>query len=256
MLVEREDTGSGGRGMIEPVTTEPPHRPRRIMTTQRWRDLALLHWPVDPAAVRPLLPPGVSPDLHEGVTYVGLVAFLMDDVGLLRSPGVPYLGRFPETNVRLYSVDRRGRRGVVFRSLDAARLLPVWIGRAAVRLPYIWSRMSVERVGDEIEYVCRRRGPAGAVVGSRIRVRVGGPVEEPTSLEHFVTARWALHTAWRGRTRYLPNAHPRWPLRRAELLDLEDSLIGAAGLAQPTGPPASVLYSAGVPVRFGWPTTV
>ncbi|HEU5110792.1 MAG TPA: DUF2071 domain-containing protein [Micromonosporaceae bacterium] len=229
------------------------------MTTQHWRVLTMLHWPVDPEAVRPLLPSGVSPDTHDGVTYVGLVAFVMDDVGLLRTPGVPYLGRFPETNVRLYSVDRHGRRGVVFRSLDAARLLPVRIARASLRLPYIWSRMSVVHGGDEVVYVCRRRWRGGdrSVQGhSRIRVRVGGPIPEPTPLEHFVTARWALHAAWGGRTLYLPNTHPRWPLRRAELVELDDTLIGAAGLAQPTDPPVSVLYSDGVPVRFGWPTAV
>jgi hypothetical protein len=226
------------------------------MTTQRWRDLTLLHWPVDAEAVRPLLPPGVEPDLLDGVTYVGLVAFVMADVGVLRTPGVPYLGRFPETNVRLYSVDRRGRRGVVFRSLDATRLLPVGIGRAGLGLPYIWSRMSVRRSGDEIEYVCRRRGRVGAEIRSRLRVRVGDPVAEPSALEHFVTARWALHAAWRGRALYVPNAHPRWPLHRADLLELADGLIGAAGLAQPAGPPVSVLFSPGVAVRFGWPSPV
>jgi uncharacterized protein YqjF (DUF2071 family) len=225
------------------------------MTTQRWRELTMLHWPADPAAVRPLLPPGIEPDTLDGVTYVGLVAFGMADVGVLRSPGVPYLGRFPETNVRLYSVDRHGRRGVVFRSLDASRLLPVLIGRAALGLPYVWSRMSVRRAGDEVRYACRRRG-RHAAAHSRIAVRVGAPIAEPTALEHFVTARWALHARWRGRTRYLPNTHPRWPLRRAELLDLDDTLIGAAGLPQPDGPPASVLFSDGVPVRFGWPRPV
>jgi uncharacterized protein len=242
--------------VIEPVTADPPHRLRRIMTKQHWRVLTMLHWPVDPEEVRPLLPRGVSPDVHDGVTYVGLVAFVMDDVGLLRGPGVPYLGRFPETNVRLYSVDRYGRRGVVFRSLDAARLLPVRIARATLRLPYIWSQMSVVHDGDEIEYACRRRRTRGVVEGSRIRVRVGAPIAAPTELEYFVTARWALHTAWGGRTLYVPNAHPPWPLREAELLELDDSLIGAAGLTQPTDPPVSVLYSDGVPVRFGWPTAV
>lgn len=52
----------------------------------------------------------------------------------MRLPGAPCLGSFPETDVRLYSVDRHGRRG--------AR--------------------------------------------SRIVVRVGERVDEPTELEHFL----------------------------------------------------------------------
>jgi uncharacterized protein YqjF (DUF2071 family) len=85
-------------------------------------------------------------------------------------------------------------------------------------------------------------------------VRVGAPIEAPTPLEQFVTARWGLHTRAWGRTLHLPNEHPRWPLHRADLLDLDDSLIPATGLPAPVGPPVSVLYSPGVPVTFGSPS--
>jgi uncharacterized protein YqjF (DUF2071 family) len=61
--------------------------------------------------------------------------------------------------------------------------------------------------------------------------------------------------SWHGRTVYRPNEHPAWPLHRAELLDLEDDLLAAAGLPRPAEPPASVLWSPGVPVRFGRPLT-
>jgi hypothetical protein len=83
-------------------------------------------------------------------------------------------------------------------------------------------------------------------------VRAGGALTEPTELDHFLTARWGLHTRAWGRTLHLPNEHPRWPLHRAELLALDDELMAAAGLTV-TGPPASVLYSPGVPVTFGAP---
>jgi hypothetical protein len=75
-----------------------------------------------------------TPDVLCGVTYVGLVAFRMHRVGWLWSPGVPYLGSFPETNVRLYSVDAHGRRGVVFRSMDAGRL-GNYVGRSRCQRP-------------------------------------------------------------------------------------------------------------------------
>jgi uncharacterized protein YqjF (DUF2071 family) len=55
---------------------------------------------------------------------------------------------------------------------------------------------------------------------------------------------------------HLPNEHPRWPLHRAELLELDDELVTAAGLPAPAGPPVSVLYSPGVPVTFGAPDTL
>lgn len=237
----------------EPVTPDPPRQEPRPLLTQSWLDLAFLHWAADPATVAPLLPPGTVPDTLDGTTYVGLVAFRMHRIGWLRLPGIPYLGSFPETNVRLYSVDGQGRRGVVFRSLDASRLIPVAVARAAFALPYVWSRMTVERDGDTLTYTSRRRWPGPRGAASRIRLRVGERVEEPTALEHFVTARWGLHNTVLGRPLFLPNSHPRWDLHRAELTELSEDLLTAAGLPAPADGPVSVLYSPGVPVRFGRP---
>jgi uncharacterized protein len=237
----------------EPVTAWAPRPVIRPLLTVAWRDLAFLHWPVNPAVAAPLLPPGARPDLFGDSTYVGLVAFRMHRAGWLGLPGLPYLGSFPETNVRLYSVGPDGRRGVVFRSLDAARLVPVLAGKAAFGLPYQWSAMRVRRDGEVVSYASRRRWP-GAPARLSMAVRVGERVASPSGLERFLTARWGLHAAWYdGRLRYLPNAHPSWPLHRAALLRLEESLIAAAGLPPPGDGPVSVLYSPGVPVRMGPP---
>ncbi|WP_051839046.1 YqjF family protein [Streptomyces sp. NRRL F-5126] len=252
---EARDGGPPGPVGTEPVVPEPPGgHLRRPLLTQQWRDLAMLHWAVDPEAVAPLLPAGTVPDVFDGAAYVGLIAFRMHRVGFFRLPGVPYLGTFPETNVRLYSVDGRGRRAVVFRSLDASRLVPVLVARASLRLPYMWARMRIRQ--DEpgvFTYTSGRRWPGPVGAATRIGVRVGEAIAEPTPLEHFLTARWALHTTVLGRLMHLPNTHARWPLHRAELLDCRETVITAAGLPAPVGPPASVLYSPGVAVRFGHP---
>jgi uncharacterized protein YqjF (DUF2071 family) len=235
---------------VEPVSLVAQRVVRRSVLTQWWRDLTFLHWAVEAAVVAPLLPAGTRPDTLDGVTYVGLIAFRMDRVGL--GVGVPYFGRFAETNVRLYSVDAAGRRGVVFRSLDAARLVPVLVGRVALGLNYVWARMRVDHRPDgSYAYTSRRRWPDRGP-SSAITVVPGGPAPADP-LNDFLTARWGLHTTVRGRTRYLPNDHPRWPLRTATLTHLDESLIGAAGLPSPADPPVSVLFSDGVPVRFGWP---
>jgi uncharacterized protein YqjF (DUF2071 family) len=238
---------------IEAVTPETARPVRRPWLVQRWHDLAFLHWAVPPPVVAPFLPSGTTPDVLDGVTYVGLIGFRMVKLGLLRGPGLPYLGTFCETNVRLYSVDARGRRAVVFRSLDAARLIPVLTAQATLRLPYKWARMRLTKTGGLVRYSSRRLWPGPRAAANHMTVRVGAPIAEPTPVEHFVTARWGLHTRAWGRTLHLPNDHPRWPLHRAELVDLDDSLIASTGLPAPAGPPVSVLYSPGVPVVFGSP---
>lgn len=223
----------------------------RPLLTQEWADLAFLHWAVDSADVAPFMPPGVVPDTLDGLTYVGIVAFRVGATGFASSANLPYLGTYPETNVRLYSVDESGRRGVVFCSLDASRLIPVMIGRLGVRLPYVWSRMAMRAAGGQVRYASAGRGPRRAY--SRIAVRPGAYIPEPTALEHFLTARWAIHIGVLGTTLYLPNDHPRWPLYRAELVECDENLIAAAGVPVPDGDPVSVLYSPGVAVRFGRP---
>src|ERR1700733_8005165 len=172
----------------EPVTTEPVTtgavRPvRRPLLTQHWLDLTFLHWAVDPDLVAPLLPAGTRPDQFGGTSYVGLVAFRMHRIGWLGLPGLPYLGSFPETNVRLYSVGPDGRRGVVFRSLEASRLVPVLAARWGFRLPYVWARMAVHRDGATVTYTSQRRWPGPRSARSRLSIRIGEPVGEPSDLE-------------------------------------------------------------------------
>jgi uncharacterized protein YqjF (DUF2071 family) len=239
---------------IEPITPTTPRSVGRSLLTQRWVDVTFLHWPIAPELVAPHLPTGTRPDTFDGISYIGLIGFRMVGVGLGCGPALPYLGTFCETNVRLYSVDDAGRRGVVFLSLDATRLIPVLVARIALRLPYQWSAMRLTRADRHYTYTCRRRWPHARGASGHFVIRVGEPVAEPDPLAHFLTARWGLHVRAHGRTRYLANEHPPWPLHRADLLEFDDELIAAAGLPAPVGPPVSVLYSPGVPVRFG-PTT-
>ena len=179
---------------LDPLTETAPHPVRRAVFSQHWGDLTMLHWPVDPALVAPLLPAGTVPDLLDGVTWVGLVPFVMSSVRIFGTPPLPHLSAFAETNVRLYAVDPlSGRRGVVFRSLEAARLLPVLAARASYRLPYMWARMSVrhgtDRGAPTVSYETARRWPRPSGVGGLVRVRIG-PRTPADELSLFLTARW------------------------------------------------------------------
>jgi len=236
----------------EPITPTAQRPAGRTVFTQDWMELTFLHWAVDPALVEPLMPKGVRPDEFDGVTYVALVPFSMEGIGLFGAPAVPFFGTFLETNVRLYGVDELGRRGVVFCSLEASRLLTVAVTRVATGLNYLWAKMALDRNGDRMTYTTRRRWPGPRGLVSTVSVRVGDVIE-PSPLEHFLTARWGLFLPdRRGRTRYWPNEHPAWQLRSATLEHLDDGLLAAAGFPGLTNePPISVLYSCGVSVRFG-----
>ncbi|MCE7079642.1 YqjF family protein [Streptomyces sp. ST2-7A] len=248
--------GADARGAVEPLTLLSPRPLSGTVLSQAWLEVTFLHWPLDPADVAPLLPPGVRPDVHDGVTWVGLVPFRMRGLGFGRGPGLPWLGDFLETNVRVYGVDTLGRRGVVFLTLECERLLPVLGARAALRLPYRWAAMARRREDRVLTWASRRLARPGAPApSSMVRVRVGERTTagDTDPLDTFLTARWGLHTRWHeGSTLHLPNVHPTWPLHRAELLDCREDLIVSCGLPAPRGAPR-VLFAPRVDVRFGLP---
>ena len=211
------------------ATVPDPHAPplpSRAVIRQRWSDFVFLHWRVAPEVVAPFLPPGTRPDVFDGSAWVGLIPFVLSDHAFLPLPPVPGLGTFIEINVRTYSVDDEGRRGVVFRSLDAEQLPSVLAARALFGLPYEWMRAEMRCVDGTIEYRSRRR--TGSRPTTRIHARPGTtPVD--TELSRFLTARWGFHERHLGRTIYARNTHEPWSLVDAELLHLDDQLLAAAG---------------------------
>ena len=242
----------------EPVSPEAPPLRGPVLMHQDWSDLTYVHWAVPPDRLVRFMPPGVRPDALAGQSYVGLVPFRMVDAAPGRGRPVPWLGTFLETNVRLYSVDAAGRRGVVFLSLDCDRLAVVLGARGVLGVPYRWARLRHERTvladGERHTYEGAVRRVAGPPAGSRLVVEVGA-AREATELDAFVSARWGLHTRRAGRTLYVPNRHEVWALRVTRLVELRTGgLLASVGLPDlEDREPDHVAFSDGVHAEFGLP---
>jgi uncharacterized protein len=231
-----------------------PPLARRVLLDQFWADLTFIHWPVDPDSVAHLYPNGTRPDVFvDGMTYVGLIPFEIRRTTVGTGLRLPYFGRYAETNIRLYSVDDAGRHGVLFRSLETARLAVVPVTRIGLGVPYTWAKMRVTRRDDVISYRSVRRWPRRGL-RSRLTVAVGDVIE-PTALEIWLTARWGAHTRKAGRTWWVPNEHVPWPLHAAEIVEFHDDLLEAGGVT-PAGDRLRALHSLGVRARFGRPSLV
>jgi uncharacterized protein YqjF (DUF2071 family) len=220
----------------------------------RWLDLLFAHWPVDPAAIRAVVPAPLQLDTFEGRAYLGIVPFRMEDVGPRGLPAPPVLGAFPELNVRTY-VRHRGRGGVWFLSLDAASRLTVEGARAFFHLPYFLAEMSAVEDGDAIEYRSRRIVTRGRPAELAVRYRPTGPVEPaaPGSFESWLTDRMRLFAVdGAGRIVRTEIAHAAWPLQPAEAEFRTESMAAARGLALPSVSP-HLLFSRRLDVRSWWP---
>jgi len=236
------DTFSSRIDRIAP-TKRPPGR---CQGYQKWRDLLFLHWAVPVETMRGLVPSAFDLDLYEGRAYVGLVPFAMMGVRPRWWPEI--LGfNFLETNVRTY-VTYQGQPGVYFFSLDAASRIAVWSARTFWKLPYFHAEMSLRQTGDEFVYHSRR--DSGEV--HKVRYRLGrelGP-SKPETVEFFLLERYLLFTESRGRIYEGQVHHNPYPAQEANVLELEDQLIEAAGLGPCSGMPEFTHYAAGVDVEI------
>ena len=182
-----------------------------------WHDLCFLHWRVDPLQLQPLLPSGLTPDTHAGSAWLGIVPFRMTDVSPRGMPAIRGLADFGELNVRTY-VTLGGRPGVWFFSLDATQPLAVRFARTVFHLAYLDARIEIARDGDTVAYDSARTDRRGGAAALTVRYRPHGPpvASEPGSLEHFLTERYCLYAAHRGRVYRQEIDHRPWPLQPAD----------------------------------------
>jgi uncharacterized protein YqjF (DUF2071 family) len=269
--VTADDVGAGARpsptrpglpalsaleGGLEPVTPTAPVPITRPVMLMDWRVLTYVHWRVAAADVDAMLPDGLRADTFDGSAWVGLVPFDMRDIRLPGMPrGIPWIGSFPETNIRTYVVGPDGGRGVWFHSLDITRAAAVGVARVGYQLPYMYADMSITRSGRRFRYRARRRWEG--TPRSDVTVEVGPPVTpgERTPLDDFLANRWSLFANGPLGLVRARIDHEPWPLRHARVVALDDQFAAAAGYEVAT-PPDHVRFSPGVDVRVGLPSRV
>ena len=226
------------------------------MLQMRWQDLLFLHWPVEPAAVRPHLPEGLTLDTFDGRAWLGVVPFTMASTRFRWLPPMPTARCFPECNLRTY-VRCGDRAGVWFFSLDAHSRLAVEGARIGFGLPYFVADMTSQRDGERIVYRSRRvdrRGPPATFEGSW-RAEGAWRTAAPGSLEHFLVERYSLFALRRGRLVRGDVAHPPWQLAAADV-ELQNCDMARLLDLQLRGPPVSALATQPIDVEAARPSQV
>ncbi|WP_245758326.1 YqjF family protein [Halogeometricum limi] len=215
----------------------------------RWRDALFAHWAFDPGVVDANLPADVSVATYDGRAWMGVVAFVMEDI---RPRGLPFGLSFPELNLRTY-VERPGDEdhSVYFFNLDADDALGVPVARRLYSLPYYRADMRVTTRGDEVEFASHRthRGVPPAHFDATYRPVGEQFTPEPGTLEHFLTENYRFYTA--GTDLYYGDIrHTPWPLQEAEAEIRTNTLFEASDFDAPTADPI-LHYSPGTEVTAG-----
>lgn len=215
------------------------HRPWSIPRApwtwrQSWRDLLFAHWPIDAASLRPLIPDGLRLQEFGGTAWIAVVPFRMTGVMRRHLPDLPWISAFPELNVRTY-VERDGKPGVWFLSLDATNPLAVWAARTFFHLPYFQADMSFSENANRIDY--RSHRGAARFEGS-YRPSSEIYVASPGTLEHWLTERYCLYARDTRGTLWVNDVHHApWPLQKTEAEIRVNTMLAPHRLSVPDVPP-------------------
>ncbi len=203
---------------------------------QTWQNLLFLHWPIDPALLRPHIPMRLELDTFDGKAWIGITPFEMTDVHLTGIPPIPGLASLLELNVRTY-VHLNGKPGVWFFSLDASKLLPALAARVLYMLPYYTAEMKSLQNVDEHQFFSKRTvGPAAEF---QARWRTGMRLRDPDahSLAFFLVERYALFAGSSENLTMSRIYHHPWILDEVPEVEYRSSMVAALNLPEPDTTP-------------------
>ena len=196
-----------------------------------------MHYEVDVHTLQNLLPSNVQLDCFDGKAYIGIVPFRMADVAPRYCPELPWISRFPELNVRTYvTVD--GKPGVWFFSLDATSRVAVRAARTLFHLNYVDAKIRFQKSscvcpGKWIDYHSVRTDAVAPAAELHCEYRPVGEwyFAKPSTLVHWLTARYCLYTAdikgnlYRGEINHSP-----WRLQDAQAIVHANTMTDGLGL--------------------------
>jgi len=205
---------------------------------QSWGKLLFMHWRIEAALLRPLIPAALEIDTFDGSAWIAIAPFTMWDIRALPAllPPVPGFSRMHELNVRSYvHLDRVP--GVWFFSLDCNSMAAVLGGRTFYFLPYYNAEIGLKEKQRTIHYSLVRTDEPAAEFRVVWTIGEALPLSDPSSIEFFLTERYCLYSERVGKLYRSRIHHEPWPLQQATVSSFNSTMIEALGLAAPKGNP-------------------
>jgi uncharacterized protein YqjF (DUF2071 family) len=205
---------------------------------QKWGKLLFMHWRIEEAELRPLIPEQLEIDTFDGSAWIGIIPFTMWDIRAFPPylPAVPGLSSTHELNVRTY-VHYNRVPGVWFFSLDCNSTAAVMAARAFYHLPYFNAHIDLEQHINTVDYALKRIDhPPGYFNGSW-NIGETIPFSHPDSLEFFLTERYLLYSEYEGELFRARVYHEPYELYKAELTNFGSTLLEPKQIPQPKTQP-------------------
>lgn len=107
---------------------------------QEWNKSVFLHYKIEVALIRELVPEELEIDTINGETWLSIVAFTMEKIRPRNLPSIDLISNFHEINLRAYVI-HNNIPGVFFINIEAEKLLSVILSKSMSGLPYEKSKI-------------------------------------------------------------------------------------------------------------------
>ena len=205
---------------------------------QEWNKAIFLHWEVDQALIKPLLPKSIELDLINGKTWVSLVAFNMNNIGVKNLPKLPHISDFYEINIRVYVVCNK-KPSVYFLSMEGSKRSSCKVLKTLSKFPYRYSKM--KRTVSNFKSKNTRFNDSFNV---EYKLENGSIKKDETDL--WLTERYAVFQDYKRHIIEYDVHHVEWPIQNIRLENLEASYPRFNHIIN--NQPDKVHYSSGVQV--------
>lgn len=219
------------------------HRPWKLPSHkwsyyQEWNNTIFLHWKVDKKILESFVPKELEIDLFEGESWVSIVAFTMKKIRPRILPAFPPISNFDEVNIRTY-IRHKKKTGVYFLSVEGGKLVSCKLSKALSQLPYRYSKM--QRTSNNYQVMNSEYGDEFSMDYS-----VGKAMEKVSSLDLWLTERYALFQDTRSSVNKFELHHLPWNLQSVSIYNLKCRYERFSSLLK--GMPVKAHFSKGLSV--------
>jgi uncharacterized protein YqjF (DUF2071 family) len=225
--------------------------------TAEWNNLIMANYIIDPAILKPFLPPKTELDFYHGECYVSLIGFMFEQTKML-GMRIPFHINFEEVNLRFYVRVKDGntwKRGAVFIKEIVPKFAITMVANSLYREKYVTLPMKhfYEETTEEINlgYEWKYKGSWNkleATTELKNSPMIAGSKEEFIAEHYWGYSKYNALTTFEYAVQ-----HPSWFVHKVKSYNIEcnfEKLYGSEFAFLDNAKPDTVFMAQGSPIAI------
>ena len=214
-----------------------PYPSRPWSFYQEWNQAIFMHWEVPIEKLQPLIPNPFKLDSLNGKTWISLVAFNMNHIGIRSVLKIPHISDFHEINIRTY-ITYKDKPAVYFLNMEGSKKSSCRVLKSLSKFPYQYSKMSRNAFSFQSKNKINDAFYA--------EFRLPGNQISKDEIDIWLTERYAVFFKHKNKILEYDVHHKEWPLEAIDIKNIKINYPKFNHLLNNS--PDKVHYSKGVQV--------